>query len=95
MSLMLFQALLRKAISDPARRLSQRWNFLSTLAAPSKQPAPEDIDDEKLVLPSLKKLVNQTTALMQMPDMTRKYAVSTAPLIPSYFLGKLQLVRPS
>ncbi|BHF59217.1 acyl-CoA dehydrogenase [Sparganum proliferum] len=48
-------------------------------------------DDEDQVSPTLKKFFNKTQIAMQMPLMTRKYAVSNAALIPSFFLGQLQL----
>ncbi|KAL5103559.1 Complex I assembly factor ACAD9 mitochondrial [Taenia crassiceps] len=67
----------------------RRWPFSTSAKIPGLRE--EEPDDEKLILPSLKKLVNRSTVAMTMPDMTRKYAVSDAPLIPSYFLGKLQL----
>uniref|UniRef100_A0A5K3ES15 Acyl-CoA_dh_1 domain-containing protein n=1 Tax=Mesocestoides corti TaxID=53468 RepID=A0A5K3ES15_MESCO len=63
------------------------WRFLST----SKRPALDQTDEERLISPSLKKFFNRTSIAMEMPNMTRKYAESNASLIPSYFLGKLQL----
>nr|CUU99619.1 hypothetical transcript [Hymenolepis microstoma] len=78
--------MLRMMLSS-SRNGSQRWRFMSST---SKSPSLE-VPEEKLVHPSLKNFVNRTAIAMQMPDMRRKYAVSDAPLIPSYFLGKLQL----
>ncbi|EUB56162.1 Acyl-CoA dehydrogenase family member 9 [Echinococcus granulosus] len=76
--------------SDKDKQGHQRCVFFST-AAETPTASQKELDDERLILPSLKKLVNHSKVAMQMPDMTRKYAVSDAPLIPSYFLGKLQL----
>ncbi|VDL94327.1 unnamed protein product [Schistocephalus solidus] len=58
------------------------------VATPEQKSLP---DDESQVSPTLKKYFNKTRIAMQMPMMTRKYAVSNAALIPSFFLGRLQL----
>nr|CDS24846.1 acyl coenzyme A dehydrogenase family [Echinococcus granulosus] len=82
--------MLHRVMAIASRRGHQRCVFFST-AAETPTASQKELDDERLILPSLKKLVNHSKVAMQMPDMTRKYAVSDAPLIPSYFLGKLQL----
>lgn len=79
----------RRMMLSTSRKGSQRWRFMSTTMKSSGLEGPEE---EKLIHPSLKNFVNRTAIAMQMPDMRRKYAISDAPLIPSYFLGKLQLV---
>uniref|UniRef100_A0A0X3PEC4 Acyl-CoA dehydrogenase family member 9 n=1 Tax=Schistocephalus solidus TaxID=70667 RepID=A0A0X3PEC4_SCHSO len=58
------------------------------VATPEQKSLP---DDESQVSPTLKKYFNKTRIAMQMPMMTREYAVSNAALIPSFFLGRLQL----
>ncbi|VDM31205.1 unnamed protein product [Hydatigera taeniaeformis] len=80
--------MLRRVMTVASHR-SRRLAFSTRARIPTSNQ--EKSDDEKLVLPSLKRLANRSTVAMQMPNMTRKYAVSDAPLIPSYFLGKLQL----
>lgn len=82
--------MLRRFMTAASYRSYQCWAFSTSAKIPTK--GREEPDDEKLILPSLRKFVNRPTVAMQMPDMTRRYAVSDAPLIPSYFLGKLQLV---
>ncbi|KAM3172021.1 hypothetical protein ACTXT7_015406 [Hymenolepis weldensis] len=78
----------RRMMLRTSRKGSQRWRFMSATAKSSGLEGPEE---EKLIHPSLKNFVNRNAIAMQMPDMRRKYAISDAPLIPSYFLGKLQL----
>ncbi|CDS35579.1 Acyl-CoA dehydrogenase family member 9, mitochondrial [Echinococcus multilocularis] len=82
--------MLHRVMAIASRRGHQHCVFFSTTAE-TPTASQKELDDERLILPSLKKLVNHSKVAMQMPDMTRKYAVSDAPLIPSYFLGKLQL----
>lgn len=64
------------------------------LASTTSKSVPKlgETEEEMFVSPSLKKFFNRTSIAMQTPDMTRKYAESSAPLIPSFFLGKVQLV---
>lgn len=85
--------IIRRIMLTSTRKGSHRWRFVSTSTVNSSTPGLEASNEETLVHPSLKNFVNRNAIAMQMPDMRRKYAISDAPLIPSYFLGKLQLVR--